>query len=424
MMHMARRSYLRASALICGCLLMVSLAAAGDWPQIMGPQRDGRAAADEKLADFPAGPPATLWKRPVGEGYAGPAVADGVAYIFHRVDDRDLLEALDAATGKQKWKFDYATDYRDGFGFDNGPRAVPTVHAGRVYIHGAQGLVHCVDAATGRMIWRVETAKQYRSPPGFFGRACSPLVVGDVVVLNIGGAPGMGIIALDAATGDLRWKATDHQASYSSPATITIDGKQRVAVFTREGLVLLDPVDGRVLLSQQWRSPIDASVNAAVPLVVGDTLVLTAAYDTGAIALRLDAGGGAGAGGAAKRWSGDDAISSHFGTPVHHEGLLFGFHGRQDIPPPAELRCIELATGKVRWTAQPRGVGHIILVDGRLVVLMETGELLIAPASGDAFKPVAQVKVLDHGIRAYPALSNGVLFARDEKQLVAARLTP
>lgn len=395
---------------------------AGDWPQLLGPSRDGRAADDEKVAaTFVAGEPRVLWKKEVGEGYAGPMVVRDTVFVFHRVGDEDVVEALKADNGGILWRTSYPTDYRDGFGFDNGPRAVPTFHDGYLYIHGAQGLVHCLDASTGKLVWRVDTAREYGSGPGFFGRACSPLIVGDLVVLNVGGPRprSAGIIALDRRTGGLKWKATAHEASYSSPIALEVGGKERIAVFTREGLVLLDPRNGDVLLEQRWRSPIEASVNAATPLFVDDTLFLTAAYRTGAIALQLK---GDLSGGAKKLWSSDEVLSSHFGTPVHHEGFIFGFHGRQDIPPPAELRCVELQTGKVRWAAEPMGVGHIILVDGKLVILLETGELVIAPATADGFKPTARAKILDHGIRAYPALSNGRLYARDEHQLICVKL--
>jgi outer membrane protein assembly factor BamB len=249
-------------------VLMTSTASAGDWPQLLGPQRNGVAENETIAAAWPAGGPRVVWSVKVGHGWAGPAVSGGKVVIFHRVGDNDVVEALSADKGQKLWSHSYAADYHDDFGFDPGPRATPTIDGDRVYTHGAQGLLHCFDLATGKVIWSVDTAKQFSSEKGFFGRAGSPLIEGDKLLLNIG-AHGAAVAAFDKHTGKLLWKAGDDEAGYSSPTAATINGKRHALFFTRTGLLDVNPDTGHIDADLRWRSEQDASVNAAVPIVVG-----------------------------------------------------------------------------------------------------------------------------------------------------------
>ena len=217
--------------------------AAQDWPQFLGPGRDGRYTGAALAERWPGGGPPRLWSRPVGAGFAGPVVAGGRVVLFHRLGGREVVEALDAGTGDTVWRYDYPTSYRDDFGFDEGPRSVPVVHDGRVYTFGAQGQLHAVDLETGAGVWQVDTHARYGVRKGFFGAAGSPLVEDGRVIANVGGRRG-GIVAFDADTGDELWTATTHEASYSSPAAGAFGGQRLALVFTRTGLVGLDPATG------------------------------------------------------------------------------------------------------------------------------------------------------------------------------------
>jgi len=279
-----------------------------------------------------------------------------------------------------------------------------------VYVVGAEGLVTCLEWNTGKKIWAVSLAKEYGADKGFFGFACSPLVAEGKVFLNAGGENGAGVVALDAVTGGLRWKATGHEAGYAAP--VMLDGGEagRVAFFTREGLVIARASSGLVEAEYPWRSRQSASVNAATPLVVGNRVFLTSSYGTGAVLLEV-------AGSKLRKvWSGDESLSSHYASVVERDGYVFGFHGRQESG--AELRCIEWGTGKVRWEAPPMGSGTLLRAGDRLVVLTERGELLVAAASAERFQALARAQVLGTGVRAMPALAGGRLYARDTKKLV------
>lgn len=385
-----------------------------DWPQFLGPDRDG--VYHGTIADkWPDAGPAALWRRDVGEGFSGPIVRDGKLILFHRVADNERVECMEAATGKTVWKAEYPTKFRDVFGFDNGPRATPTIDHGTVYTFGAEGKLGAWEMATGAKKWLVDVAGKFAADKGFFGMACSPLVEGDAVIVNVG-APDGGIVAFNRNTGDVMWKATGDEAGYASPTAATIHGKRYVLDLTRAGLVALDPIKGTVFFHFPFRSRTRESVNAATPLVIGDQIFISASYETGAALLRFDEKG------PQKLWSGDDILSNHYATSVFANGFLYGFDGRQEMGP--NLRCVELKTGTVRWSEDHFGAGTILIAGGKLLVLTEKGELICAPASPDGFKPAARAQILPFDVRAYPALADGCLFARSKDKLACVKLKP
>ncbi len=384
-------------------------AGAADWPQFLGPTRNGVSAETGLATSWPAKGPPVLWERAVGAGFSGPVVAGPRLILFHRVADKEVVECLEAATGKPRWKADYPTAYRDDYGKGDGPRSTPLVAGGRVFTLGAEGRLHCLDLDTGKVVWRRALHEDYQVPRNFFGVGTSPLLEGGLIVVNVGGQ-GAGIVALDQATGKEVWRATDQQASYASPVAATIAGTRHLFVFTREGLVSLDPRTGAVRFSKRWRSRSQASVNAATPLVVDDYLFLSASYNTGAVLLRVRADG------ADEVWKGDDILSNHYNTSVAYQGFLYGFDGRQEEG--ARLRCVELKTGKVRWTREPFGCGSMILAGGRLIILAENGDLVLVEATPEAYREQARAAVLTRPCRAPIALAEGRLFGRDERKLV------
>jgi len=390
-------------------LTMIALCArAEDWPQFLGPSRNGVYSGNDIAAKWGPAGPAIVWKKEVGQGFSGPVVAQGRLILFHRIGDKEVVEALDAATGRPIWSFDYPTRYRDDFGFDEGPRAAPTVAGGRVYTFGAEGVLNCLDFATGKKIWTVDTQAKFQWRKGYFGAAGSPLVDGDRVLMNVGGS-GAGLVGLEAATGKTLWTATSHEASYSSPVIATIQGARHALFFTRAGLVDVDPTNGKIRYEFPWRARMQASVNAATPLVVDDMVFLSASYGTGAVLLQI------GASGLKQIWSSDDALTNHYATSVHKDGYLYGFHGRQEEGP--SLRCVEFKTGKVRWSVDGFRAGTITLAGDRLLILKEGGELVLASASPAAFRPISAAKVLPPTVRSYPAIANGRMYIRNEKTL-------
>ena len=388
-------------------------AAADDWPQFLGPERNGVYRGPALAESWGPQGPRVVWRKSIGQGLSGPVVAQGRVILFHRIGNQEIVDAIDARTGAAQWRYAYASAYRDDFGFDEGPRAVPVVAGGIVYTFGAEGQLHAVDLAKGTRVWSVDTMQRFSVPKGFFGAAGSPLVEDGRVLANVGG-PKAGVVAFDARTGNVLWTATNAGASYSSAVGATIAGRRLAIFLTRAGLVGLDPATGQVQFERPWRARQAASVNVATPLVVGDLIFVSAEYGPGAAALRLDGSG------LKELWASDEAMSNHYATSVHHDGFLYGFHGRQEFGP--SFRAVELRTGKVRWSQDQFRAGSVTLAGDRLVILREGGELVVAAASPDAFTPLARAQILPATVRAYPALSDGFLFARNDSTLICLDL--
>lgn len=411
MRHTTPRAFgLTAAVALCASVTAVAV----DWPQFLGPERTGVYRGPALAASWPVDGPKVVWRRAVGAGFAGPVVAQGRVILFHRQGNQEIVESLDAATGAPSWRYTYPTSYRDDFGFDEGPRAAPVVSGGVIYTFGAEGQLHAIDFAKGTRLWSEDTMKQFRVPKGFFGASGSPLVEGGRLIANIGGEKA-GIVAFEAKTGKVLWTATDDDASYSSGVGATI-GSRRSAVFlTRDNLLGLDPATGAIHFQRRWRARQAASVNAATPLVIGDLIFVSAEYGPGAAVLRVNGSM------LTELWASDEALSNHYATSVYHDGYLYGFHGRQEFGP--SLRAVELKTGSVKWSQDQFRAGSILLVNDRLLVLRETGELMLAPATPQAFKPSARAQVLRGSVaRPYPAIADGILYARNEDTLVAVDL--
>jgi len=405
-----RRLIVVAIALLCASAIH---AAPFDWPQFLGPDRNGTYSGPALSETWGSTGPKVVWRKQVGQGFAGPAVVQGRVLLFHRVGNEEVLESLDAKTGMSTWRYAYPTTYRDDFGFDEGPRAVPVVADGIVYIFGAQAQLHAVDLAKGTRVWSVDTMKTFSVPKGFFGQGGSPLVEGGKVIANIGGAKA-GVIAFDAKTGNVSWKATEDSASYSSGVAATIGGKRTLVFLTRDNLLGLDPANGTILFQRRWRSRNNSSVNAATPLVVGDTIFASSEYGPGAGVMRVEGSN------LVDLWHSDDVLSNHYATSVYKDGYLYGYHGRQEFGP--SFRAVEFKTGMVKWNLDQFRAGSVLLAGDKLLVLREGGEMLLAPASPQAFKPVARAQILNGVLRPYAALSDGFLYVRNENTLLCLDL--
>jgi outer membrane protein assembly factor BamB len=416
-MPMVRRAF------IVVVLAAAASVAAADWPQFLGPARNG-VYTGPLSTSWPAAGPRKVWQKRVGQGFAGPVVVGDRLILFHRVANEEVVDALDTKTGEVRWHSAYPTSYRDDFGFDEGPRAVPVVANNRLYTFGAEGQLSALDLATGRRIWNVDTKSRFNVRKGFFGASGSPLVEDGRVLANVGGmdgTKGAGVVAFNADTGAVMWTATNHEASYSSPVGATFGGKRTAVFFTRQGLIGLEPATGNILFQRSWRSRTSASVNAASPVIVGDLIFVSATYETGAAVVRVQ-------GSELKElWSSDEVLSNHYATSVYYDGNLYGFHGRQEYNP--SFRAVALNTGKVLWSEDRFRAGTVTLAGDKLLIMRETGELVLAAASPQAFKPLARAQILPPTVRANIALSDGFMYVRngdtrDSDTLVCLDLRP
>jgi hypothetical protein len=408
---------------IVGLMAHASAVPAGDWPQILGPERSGRGAADERLADsWPAEGPKVLWKKPVGNGYAGIAVAGGRAFLFHRQGQKEVLEALDPASGKTLWSASHATTFRPQVGGGDGPLCVPVVADGVVITYGAQGVLTVNDAATGRQVWQRRTHEEFAAQEGYFGAGSTPLVVAGNVIVNVGGTKvdgvkkEAGVVAFRLDTGATAWTATAEPASYAAPVRVDVGGQIRVLMVTRYQCLLLDPATGKV----RWQFPFGMrgpTVNAATPVLADDNrLLVTASYGIGSVFAALDDTK------ASPLWDGADSLATQYCTPVVVGTHAYCVDGREDGPP-GDLKCVEVVSGKITWQQKGFGYGTLLAADGKLVVAKNDGTVVLVRTEPGKYAELARHRPLTGNVRALPALAAGRLFLRDDSTLVCLDLT-
>jgi outer membrane protein assembly factor BamB len=261
----------------------------------------------------------------------------------------------------------------------------------------------------------VDLAQEFGADKGFFGFASSPLRMGERLIVQVGGRDGAGMVAFSTKNGDVLWRSTSDEAGYASPVGWRLGETDHVIGFNRAGLVLLEAETGREKDRFPWRARMSASVNAATPWVDKSGVFVTASYGTGAAWLKWR-----GEDGWELQWSNDTSLSCHYASPVFHEGYLYGFHGRQEQG--MEFRCIDRATGKVQWKTERMPAGSVTLAGNTLVMVLETGEVVLSKASPERYQELARAQVLGNGTRALPALDRGILYVRDTQNLMAIDL--
>ena len=411
MITRSRKRHLYASIVSCVAIVACTLvsptlvsqtADAADWPQLLGPNRDGVSA--ERLPNT-LGKLKPKWEHQVGAGFAGPAVVDGNVIVFHRIDDEIVIESLDAKSGKQRWEYRDATKFTGGVNPDNGPRCVPVVANGRVFAFGSDGDLHCVQLDSGKKIWKRRLKVDYRAPDGFFGAGATPVAFGDRVFICLGGRMGASVVALNAETGETLWTKGNDRVSYASPVATKFAGKNQVLFLAELRLFSLDPESGDEL----WAVPFGKrgqTVTACSPLVFDNKVFLSASYYIGASMLDLKTGK------PKTIWGDDKTLSSQYTNIVQSKGYLYGTHGREDVGV-AELRCVDASNGKVKWTKPGFGVCHMIMGGDKLLIhRVQEGELVLAEATSKAFKELDRVQVTSDQLKAIPAMSGGSLFLR------------
>jgi outer membrane protein assembly factor BamB len=391
-----------------------------DWPCFLGPA--GTSVSTEKgiLTPWPREGLRIVWQMRTGNGYGMPAISLGRLFQFDRHGDQARLTCLKSETGEFLWKFEYPTKYEDAFGYSNGPRCCPVVDGDRVYIHGAEGMLHCLRVTDGKLLWTVDTH----------------------AVVHVGGSPrtnevvpfmelkgnGSGLVAFEKLTGKVRYRVSDELASYASPTLATIHGRPWGFVFARGGLLGFEPATGKIDFHFPWRARVLESVNASNPVVVGDRVLITEAYGPGSALLRVKPGGHE------VLWTDadkgrDKSLQCHWNTPIHHEGYVYGSSAR--YPNHAELRCVELESGRVMWRERGLNLASLFMVDGHFLCLTEEGLLLLLRVTPKEYQEVSRLELTERGrplleypCWAAPILAQGLLYVRGKDRLVCLELIP
>jgi outer membrane protein assembly factor BamB len=392
---------------------------AEEWPQWLGPRRDN--SSTEKVKPW-QGKLEVLWRKPAGEGHSSPVVADGRVFIHAKVANKNEegIVAFDAKSGEELWRTPYKRAAFTSL-FGNGPRSTPAIVKDRLYAFGITGVLTCLDTKKGDKLWQVDTLQKFQAKNLVFGMACSPLVVGEHVIVNVGGK-GNSIVAFDRSNGEVAWKSMDDPASYSSPIIFGGGGQRQVVFLTGANVASLNPADGSVY----WRFPLVDRLmeSSTTPIRTGD-LVLTSSITYGSVGLKLEARDGKLA--VSEMWK-NKQLTSYFSTPVaigtEHIYIVTGTVGRF-TKPSADLRCIEAKTGKELWKKEKIGTYHASLMrtgDDNLLMLTDGGELALLEPNSKRYSELARTKVSGPETWAHPALANGRLYVRDKTELICLQL--
>lgn len=433
--------------------------AASDWPQWMGPNRDAVWPETGVLDTFPDNGPRILWRTPIAGGFSGPAVASGNVFVTDRILGKGAMNpadpfdtktrvpstervlCLDAKTGKERWKHEYACPYQ--ISYPAGPRCTPTMSDGKVYALGAMGDLFCLDAADGKVVWSKNFPNDYKARVPTWGFCGHPLVYKDLVVCVVGG-DGSVAVAFDKNTGKERWRSLSaRDIGYCPPTLISVGGADQVVVWHSQSLNGLDPATGKL----RWTHPLEPAFGMSImaPRQAGDKLFAAGIGGAGVV-LKLDPGGEK----VTPVWGetlveGKEMHPKPRGlypvnmTPFVEKGTIYG------VDQPGMLRAVELDTGKKLWfTHRPvigreepedfkgSGSGTAFLVKNgdRFFLFAETGELIVAKLTPEKYDEVCRAKVLEPTgaafgrkvVWSHPAFADRCAFVRNDKEIVCVSL--
>ena len=369
---------------------------AGDWPQWRGPERNG-ISSEKVSAVWPAEGPKVLWQASVGTGFSSLSVSQGRVYTMGNTTNQDTIWCFDANTGKPLWHHSYAAQLSPQW-YEGGPGSTPTVYSGRVFTLSKWGDVFCLDAVTGAVLWQRDL-RQEGVKPNRWGFAGSPLIRGNAVILNAGSAG----IALDRESGRTLWSNGTNIAGYASPTSFGSGGTASVLIFASKHLVALDPQNGRELWRQLWETSWDT--NNTDPLTYGEHIFISS-FSRGCGLLSVTNG-------KPSLIYTNGLMHSHLSPGILLGEHLYAFHG--EAKQETDFRCVHVPTGELKWTRKSPAFGSLIMADGKLIILSDKGELLLAEASPSAFTPIARAKVLSGVCWTPPALADGRLYVRNAK---------
>ncbi len=411
--------FLVVSALLCGAILTAS---ATEWPQWRGPNRDGVSSEIGILKEWAAGGPKMLWKVSLGEGFSGISVSQGRVYTMFSKGNDEFVVCLNATDGGEIWRFRSDDNYHEGQG-GNGPRATPTIDGDLLFTISAHGKLYALNAGNGEKVWSHDLQRKFGSKMPRWGFSTSPLVDGELLLVEVGGKGEKSIVAFNKSSGDVIWSSHKDKLGYSSPIAITVKGIRQIICFTGTKLVSVSPTDGTIYWQYPWKTGYD--VNAATPVFIPpDKVFISSGYDKGAAVLQMrvfishddDRAAVAqikenqGKVRIRELWK-NRKMKNQFSSSVLHENYLYGFDN-------SILKCIEADTGEEQWKTRGFGKGTVLLADGHLIILSDRGKLGLAEATPAGYIEKVSAKVLSGLCWTAPTLADGRLYLRNEEEIV------
>lgn len=413
-----RQMLISIAVVTLACSLMCEQAAAqadvkGEWPQFLGPNRNGLSSETGLLDRWPADGPKELWRIPGGVGMSGLAISRGRVLTLVQRDEKQWLIALDAKTGETIWQTSLAPAYSNPMG--NGPRGTPAISGDLVFAFTGEGILSAHNFDDGKQLWSHHVIKELDGKEAEYGMACSPLVIGEQVIVTAG-APKGTLVAFDTKSGKQLWTAGSDPAGYSSPALLNVGGRSQIVAFTGNSALGVDPAKGSLL----WRYPFKTNYecNIATPLEIKGQVFLSSGENHGSVLLGLKSNG--------DKFDFNEVwdsfgpksvLRNEWQTSMLLDGHLYGMDNVGGAGPVTHLTCIDAATGERKWQEARFGKGNLIAADGKLFITTMKGELVLVRATPERYDELGRATVLG-STRQAPALSNGRLFVRDDKEIV------
>ena len=398
--------------LLCGTGLALAAgtdpSAGTDWPQFRGPQQNGVSLEKGLLRSWPESGPKILWKKPIGSGFSTVTVVEDALYTMAVEGESEMAYRLRASDGGVVWRMPIGPLFPEVFG--DGPRSTPVVEKDAVYMLSATGRLHALTTKDGQRIWEIDLVKDLGSATPGRGFGSSPLVDGDLLLLQAGGTEGRAVVALDKKTGKVRWSALNGEPGYVTPLAVTIDGvRQYVFVRTAEGDIVSVLPDGKVHWQYAWKGGAIASPLFLPP----NRIFASASEDVGSVLLEIGKADSKGDNKATVRevWA-NRLMKNHFSSSVLYEGHIYGFDN-------ASLKCLVAETGEQKWVQRGYGKGSLIAADGLLYILSDQGQVILAEATSAGFHEKGRVQVLQGRSWTSPVLSQGRLYLRNDKEMIA-----
>lgn len=398
------------AVLIVGTVLISPATRAADWPQFRGPDRNGTSKEKGITASWnPESGPTELWRVPVGPAFSGIAVVGDQLFTMSSDDEHEYLVAMSSTTGAELWRTQVGGLFTNDFG--NGPRATPTVDGGLVFAVSSLGRLVAANVETGTVAWSRDLQADFDSPLPNWAFSSSPLVLGEAVVLEIGGTKDRAVGAFGRRDGELLWTGGSGEIAYSSPIAVPFNGVTQLVFLTKDGLSALTP-EGATIWSSEFVP--DLGIKPVPPLFVAPDLIFaSASYEAGAKVVRMvDKGPSVDV---EEVWQ-HRLMRNHFNGSVEVDGHVCGFDK-------AFLKCLDASTGETTWTRRGLGKGSLVKADGKLIVLSERGKLVLFEANPARAVELASHQALTGRCWTQPAIANGTLYLRNDSEMVAYDLS-